>query len=249
MSAFKAELSKLFSLPGVWLAFLLGALAPAAIAVLDILAQKEDIIAGASTRLAEVGYIGLAIGVQGVILLGVFAVSSEYTSEGSESGGGLQLTTSLTVVSSRLRFLLAKAGAVAFASLLFCVAAIITTSLATHSILGEYAPAPEWPRLLGVACYWMFTALLAFGFTVLTTSAMIPLTVLMINSSVVSFSILLSKVTQLSYYLPDRSGFDMFMVMGDSRLTPLTGGFVMFGWVAVLFTAALIVFHRRDIAS
>ncbi|WP_245583909.1 hypothetical protein [Paenibacillus terrigena] len=93
MRAFNAELSKLFSLPGIWLAFLIGAFAPAVVAALDCIAEKKDIIAGVSTRLSEVGYIGLGFGVQGVIILGVLAVSSEYLTESSESGGGQQITT------------------------------------------------------------------------------------------------------------------------------------------------------------
>ncbi|KZS48867.1 hypothetical protein AWU65_24495 [Paenibacillus glucanolyticus] len=249
MRAFNAELSKLFSLPGIWLAFLIGAIAPAVIAALDSTAQKEEIIAGVSTRLSEVGYIGLALGVQGVIILGVLAVSSEYLTESSESGGGQQITTSLTVVSSRLHFLLAKAGAVTVTSILLSVVAMMTTLSATHLVLGEYTPAFEGSKLLGAICYWTFTALLAFGITVLTKNGTIPLAVLIINTSVVSFSFLLSKVTKLALYLPDRAGIDMFMLMSDSFLTPFTGGLVMFAWVVVIFIAAAIVFHRRDIAS
>ncbi|MDQ0088895.1 hypothetical protein J2T12_002305 [Paenibacillus anaericanus] len=257
MRAFNAELSKLFSLPGIWLAFLIGAFAPAVIAALDSIVQKEEIIAGVSTRISEVGYGGLGFGVQGVIILGVLAVSSEYLTESSESGGGQQITTSLTAVSSRLHFLLAKAGAVTVISILLCIVAIITTVLATHLVLGEYAPAFEWSRLIGVVCYWTFTALLALGITVLTKSSIIPLAVLMINSSVVSFSILLYKVTKLAFYLPDRAGLEMFMFTSDTVTgslfdrfhTPFTGGLVMFAWVVVIFIVAAIVFHRRDVAS
>lgn len=249
MRAFNAELSKLFPLPGIWLAFFIGALAPAVIAALDSIAEKEEIIAGVSTRLSEVGFIGLALGVQGVIILGVLAVSSEYLTESSESGGGQQITTSLTVVSSRLHFLLAKAGAVTVISILLCIVAIMTTVSTTHLILGEYAPVFEWSRLIGAVCYWTFTALLAFGITVLTRNGIIPLAVLMINSSIVSFSFLLSRVTRLALYLPDRAGIDMFMSMSDGFHTPLRGGFVMFSWVVVLFIVAAIVFNRRDVAS
>ncbi|MNI95912.1 hypothetical protein D3C73_1542630 [compost metagenome] len=71
----------------------------------------------------------------------------------------------------------------------------------------------------------------------------------MINSSIVSFSILLAKVTPLAVYLPDRAGIDMFMSMSDRFHTPLTGGLVMFTWVVVLMIVAAIVFHRRDVAS
>lgn len=261
MRAFNAELSKLFSLPGIWLAFFIGAVAPAIVAALDSIAQKEEIIAGVNTRLSEVGYTGLGFGVQGVIILGVLAVSSEYLTESSESGGGQQITTSLTVVSSRLHFLLAKAGAVTVISILLCIVAIMTTASATHLILGEYAPAFEASRLIGVVCYWTFTALLAFGITVLTKNGTIPLAVLMINSSIVSFSVLLSKVTKLAFYLPDRAGIEMFMFTSDrfhnpptgslfDRFhTPFTGGLVMFAWVAIIFIVAAIVLHRRDVAA
>ncbi|WP_410768759.1 ABC transporter permease [Fontibacillus sp. BL9] len=249
MKAFNAELSKLFSLPGIWLAFLIGAFAPAVIAALDSMAQKEDILAGVGTRLSEVGYIGLALGLQGVIILGVLAVSSEYLTESSESGGGQQITTSLTVVSSRLHFLLAKAGAATVISILLSIVAIMTTVLATHLVLGEYTPAFEGSKLLGAVCYWTFTALIAFGITVLTKNGIIPLAVLIINTSVVSFSFLLSKVTRLALYLPDRAGMDMFMSMSDRIHAPFTGGLVMFAWVIVLFIVAAIVFLRRDVAA
>ncbi|WMT43305.1 ABC transporter permease [Paenibacillus sp. D2_2] len=249
MRAFNAELSKLFSLPSIWLAFLIGAFAPAVIAALDSIAQKGEIIAGVSTRLSEVGYIGLALGVQGVIIIGVLAVSSEYLTESSESGGGNQITTSLTVVSSRLHFLLAKAGVVTVISILLCIVAMLTTVSATHLILGDYTPAFEWSKLIGAVCYWAFTALLAFGITVLTKNGIIPLAVLIINTSLVSFSFLLSKITKLALYLPDRVGLEMFMFTGDRFLTPFTGGLVMFAWVIVLFIVAAIIFHRRDVAS
>lgn len=249
MRAFNAELSKLLSLPGIWLALLIGACAPAIIAALDSIAQKEEIIAGVSTRLLEVGYIGLALGVQGVIILGVFAVSSEYLTESSEAGGGQQITTSLTVVSSRLHFLLAKAGAVTVISMVLSVVAILTTLSATHLVLGEYTPPFEGAKLLGAVCYWIFTALLAFGITVITKNGTIPLAVLIINTSFVSFSFLLSKVTKLALYLPDRVGIEMFMFTSDRFLTPFKGGLVMFAWVAVLFIAAVVVFQRRDVAA
>ncbi|WP_246188141.1 ABC transporter permease [Paenibacillus tengchongensis] len=216
---------------------------------MDSIAQKEDIVAGISTRLPEAGFIGLVLGVQGVIILGVLAVSSEYLTESSESGAGHQITTSLTAVPSRIHVLLAKAGAVAVISILQCIFAILTTVSVTHLMLGEYTPSFEGSRLLGTVCYWVFTALLAFAFTVLTKNALIPLAVLLINSSLVSFSVLLSKITKLAYYLPDRAGAEMFMVMGDRIHTPFTGGLVMFGWVAVLFIIAAIVFLRRDVAA
>ncbi|MEK5032188.1 ABC transporter permease [Paenibacillus sp. FSL R7-0302] len=261
MKAFHAEISKLLSLPGIWLALLIGALAPAVVAAIDSLAQKEDILAGVSTRLPEVGYIGLGFGIQGVIILGVLAVSSEFRTESSEGAGGQQISTSLMVVSSRLQLFLVKAVAVSVISILLCILAVILIVPTTRYILGDYAPLLEWTRLAGAVCYWTFTALLAFGLTLLTKQGMIPLTVLMINSSLVSFSVLLAKVTKLAFYLPDRAGLEMFMFtkdgvapaatgsVFDSYHTPVTGGLIMFAWVAVLLGTAAIVFHRRDVAA
>lgn len=251
MRAFNAELSKLLSLPAFWLAVLIGILAPAVITILDSMAEKGDIIAGVSTRLSEIGFIGLAIGLQGIIIIGVIAVSSEYLTESSESGGGQQISTSLTAVSSRLHFLLAKASVVTVISLLLSVIALITTIGATRLILGEYAPPLEASRLMGAVCYWTFTALLAFGITVLTKHGVIPLTILILNSSVVTISFLLTKVTKWALYLPDVAGSYMFINndFSDSAHTPLTGGLIMFTWVVVLFIVAAIVFNRRDIAS
>lgn len=248
MRAFKAELSKLISLPGIWLAFLIGAIAPALIAAMDGIVEKEAIIAGVSTRLSEVGYIGLYLGVQGVIILGVLAVSSEYVVESSDDGGGNQIATSLTVIPSRLDLLLAKVSAVTVISFLLSIVAIGTTISTTHLIIGEYTPVFEVSRLIGVVCYWIFTALLALGITLLTKNGIIPLTILIINTSLVSFSFLLSKMTNLAYFLPDRAGADMFM-SDDGYLTPFTGGFVMFMWVVCIFIVGAIVFHRRDVAS
>ncbi|MGG2104539.1 hypothetical protein ABFY51_03680 [Lysinibacillus pakistanensis] len=88
-----------------------------------------------------------------------------------------------------------------------------------------------------------------FGITVLTKNGIIPLAVLMINSSVVTVSYLLAKVTKLAFYLPDKAGLDMFMFTSDSFHTPFTGGLIMFAWVAVLFIVAAIVFQRRDVTS
>lgn len=247
MRAFNAELSKLFSLPSIWLAFFIGIFGSAIIAILDSLGEKEDIIAGVSTRLSEIGYIGLAFGIPGVIIIGVIAVSSEYFTESSESGGGQQLTTSLTAVSSRIHFLFAKAGAVTVVSLLLSIIALFTTMGATYLTLGEYAPAIEISRYIGVICNWIFTALLAFGITVLTKNGIIPLTILILNASVVTVSYLLSNITKLGFYLPDSAGRDMFM--GDGYFSPFVGGLIMFTWVAVLFIVAAIVFYRRDVAS
>lgn len=227
----RAELSKLASLWSVWLASAVAVLAPCGIVLLNRGVPGPDR-----------GYQELAFGVMGVIILGVVAVSSEYFTEGAESGGGRQITTSLTAVPSRLRFLAAKAAAVALvAALLAVVAATATMSFAAGSSW-------EVGRLAGVVCYWTYTALLAFGITVLARHGVVPLVVLLVNTSLVSVTYLLSRFFAVAGYLPDLAGARMFVEPNDTRveMAPIVGFLVMSGWVAALLAIAAVVFTRRD---
>jgi ABC-2 type transport system permease protein len=75
----------------------------------------------------------------------------------------------------------------------------------------------------------------------------VTLTVLIVNSSVVSVSYLLTKVTPAANYLPDIVGAHMFLnQVGDVRIAPLTAGLVMTAWVAALLGLGAWLFERRD---
>ena len=159
MRALAAEASKLASLPTVWIAAVVGVLVPSVIAGITSSSAVGAITRGAETRAGiDTGYQELAFGVVGVIILGVVGMSSEYFTEGAESGGGRQITTSLTAVPSRLRFLFAKMAAVAISSALLAIVAAAATMGVVQIVLGEYAPAlgaDDVPRLAGVVCYWV----------------------------------------------------------------------------------------------
>ncbi|MBE3015293.1 ABC transporter permease [Microbispora sp. NEAU-D428] len=253
MRALAAEASKLTSLPTVWIAMAAGVLVPSVIAGITASSTLGAITRGAETIAGvDTGYQELAFGVVGAIILGVVGISSEYFTESAESGGGRQITTSLTAVPSRLRFLLAKISAVAITSALLAIVAAGTTMGVIRVVLGEHAPtlgADDVPRLAGVVCYWVYTALLAFGITVLTRHGVIPLAVLIANTSVVTVTYLLTKITPLANYLPDMAGVRMFIrKLADNtvEISPLAGGLVMTAWVAVLLVIAAIAFTRRD---
>ncbi|GLX96531.1 ABC transporter permease [Herbidospora sp. NBRC 101105] len=238
MRAVRAELAKLGTLPSVWLAGALALVVPAGIALLNSRVHGPDR-----------GYQELAFGVLGVIVLGVVAVSSEYLTEGADAGGGRQLTTSLTAVPSRVRFLAAKAAAVVLVAVPLAFAATAATMGIVHVTLAERAAALDAGRLAGVVCYWTYTALLAFAITVLLRHGIVPLTVLLVNTSVVSVTFLLTKVTPLAYYFPDMAGMRMFVgEIADDQvvISPLVGLLVMSAWVAGLLALAGAVFTRRD---
>lgn len=253
MRVLAAELSKLYSLPSVWIGLVTGLLVPAAVTALNAVSIRDAIARGSETAAGiDFGYQELAFGVIGAIVIGVVAVSSEYFAESGESGGGRQITTSLTAISSRLRFLFAKAAAVAIVSALLAAAAAAATMAVIRIVLGEHGPVPgsaDVPRLIGIVCYWTLTALLAFGLTVLTRHGVVPLSILIVNSSLVTVTYLLTRITPLAYYLPDMAGIRMFIRdLADStvEIAPLVGGLVMTAWVAALITVAAIVFCRRD---
>ncbi|MGW4826937.1 ABC transporter permease [Amycolatopsis japonica] len=237
MRAYRGELRKLASLPSVWAAVAIGVLLPAALTFLNARAAARR---GGNV---DLGFQELAFGVVGAIILGVVAVSSEYTTEGENAGGGRQITTSLTVVPSRWRLLITK-----LAAMVTVVAALATVSSAVTLTIVEALGVSDFGRLPGVVLYWVLTALLASGLTLLTRNGILPLTVLILNTSVVTVTYLLTKLTPLAAFFPDLAGFRMFIerVELPVRLSPVTGGLVMTAWVAALLTAGFLVFRGRD---
>lgn len=241
MRALHAELSKLASLPFVWLAFAAGLVVPTGIAVITSLTGTPG---------PDTGFSELAIGVLGAIILGVAAIGSEYTTEGEESAGGRQITTTLTAVPSRTRLLVAKAVAVVIGAGLLAVAAIALVFATVHLMLGADAPpldADTFARMGGAAAYWVLMALFGFGLTVLTRNGTIPMAILVANSSAVTVTYLLAQSFPAANYLPDLAGMRMFTTIETGvEIAPLTGGLVMAAWVIALLIAAGTVFSRRD---
>lgn len=83
----------------------------------------------------------------------------------------------------------------------------------------------------------------------ITRNGIVPLTLLIINSSVVSVSYLLTKVTDLAVYLPDIVGAQMFIRSADFpvEVAPVTAGLVMTAWVVALLAVGAVLFQGRDV--
>ncbi len=241
MRALRAELSKLASLPFAWLGFAAGLVVPIGITIITSLTTTPG---------PDTGFNELSIGVLGAIILGVSAIGSEYTTEGEESAAGRQITTTLTAVPSRLRLLLAKIGAVIIATTILAAIAIAAVFATTHLMLGANVPPLEsdsFARMGGATLYWVFMALLGFGLTVLTRNGIIPMAILVANSSAVTVTFLLAQSFPPANYLPDLAGMRMFTTINTTvEIAPVVGGLVMAAWVAALLIAAGTVFTRRD---
>lgn len=256
-----AEFRKLLTLPGIWIALAVTVLGSAAITLLNASMQRDAVLAGDTSRLSETSTFESSfaaapiVGVVGAVVIGSLAIGSEYTADRAESGGARQIATSLSATPNRWLLFTSKLTAVV----------LVTAASAAVSIPGNYALALAMTRglgtetvtldegvarSLGAALYWVLMGLIAFAITALARSVMIPLAVLVANSSVVPFSILLSDVTPLAAWLPDTAGRklfglpDQFITAGN--LDTLTGAITMAAWAVALITAAGIVFRRRD---
>jgi ABC-type transport system involved in multi-copper enzyme maturation permease subunit len=244
-----AELRKLVGLRAMWVAVGAALLPAPAIALLNVAGALAAIRDGRNDG-SDAGFYELAFGAVSAVILGVTAMSSEYTSGGEDSAASRQIVTTLTSVPSRWRLLAGKAGAlVVVVSVVALVTAALTLTVTRIGLGAHAAPLGALaPRVAGVVVYWVLMALLAFAIATLTRSGVVPLAVLIVNSSVVSIGQLLTKVTPVATYLPDTAGARMFIhhVGSPVDIAPLTGGLVMAAWVLALLAVAAVAFHRRD---
>ncbi|MFF8818900.1 ABC transporter permease [Leucobacter sp. NPDC015123] len=259
--ALASEARKLLALPGIWIAIAIATIGSACITAFNAMTVRSAVEAGDTSSLAdtsafEAGFAAVPIiGVVGAIVIGSLAIGSEYTTDRAEAGGGRQIATTLAATPRRVGLYIAKA-------LNVCA---LTAALAVVSIPGNYALARELvgdagvetvtlesgiSRAGGAALYWALMALIAFAITGLARSVMVPLTVLIANGSLVSFSLLMRGVTPLADYLPDMAGRNLFgfppEFTVEGGLAPIPGAIVMACWALGLLLIGGIAFQRRD---
>ncbi|GGA58156.1 hypothetical protein GCM10011490_05060 [Pseudoclavibacter endophyticus] len=241
MRALRSELSKLLSLPFTWIAVATGLIMP--IGITAITRATGD--PRADSSFSEFG-----LGVAGVIVLGVVIISSEYTTEGEESASSRQITTTLTVTGSRLKAMIAKALALIIATVALWIpgmAGVQTVMMFSGDPRAFAFDAQTLGQVLGTLVYWVLTALLAFALTMIVRNGIIPMAVLVANSSAVAVTYLLARGLAPANYLPDLAGLRMFTTIDTNvEIAPLAGGVIMAAWVAGLLVVAGIVFTRRD---
>lgn len=257
----RAELAKLATLPGIWIAAAAALLGSAGITVLNAFTVRGAVEAGTTDRLGdtsmfETGFAAIPIiGVAAAVSIGALAIGSEYTADRAEAGGARQLATSLTATPRRTLLFLTKALVVALATAVTAAVTIpgnYALALAISGGVGtETVTANEMlTRSLGAALYWVLMALIAFAITALARSLMVPLVVLIANSSLVSVTLLLSFLTPLANWLPDMAGRNLFGFSPEysmpGGLEPQLGAMVMTAWTVGLLAIAAVSFHRRD---
>ncbi|GAA2685012.1 hypothetical protein [Actinoplanes palleronii] len=244
----RAELGKLLGLPTARVGLVLGVLIAPLLVLVNAPATRASLADGTFGDPTDLGFRNLGIGLLGALILGVVSVSSEYTSTGEDSPGVRQLTVTLAAMPDRTRLLIAKATALVAVVTAQGVGTATATLGLTELVHGEAVPAPSPARVAAAVLYWVLTTLLAFALTLIARNGVVTLTVLILNSSVVSLSYLLYKVTPLAAYLPDIVGAHMFIRGMDlaERIPPVTAGLVMSAWVTAFLALAAVIFHRRD---
>jgi ABC-2 type transport system permease protein len=257
-NTFTAELRKASTLPASWVAVAVTLFGSAGITVLNAVAARTALDSGARESgelfsAFETAYAAVPLGTVGAVVLGVVVMSSEYAANSTDAGGGRQVTATLAASPRRTGLLVAKALTVVLLVALTAAATIPACIGVARLVIGSGPPETvslddALVRSLGAALYWTLTGLIALGITTLARSGIVPLVVLIANSSVVSFSLLLTNVTPLAHWLPDLAGRRLFVGMPtvDGGLDAGPGALVMGAWTLALLAVAGVVFSRRD---
>jgi ABC-2 type transport system permease protein len=259
MRYLSAELRKLVSLRASLVAAGLCLVAAPAIAALNGNSVRGRLAAGDTGSLsrwsvAESGFEAVMFAVVAGTVLGVVVMSSEYTANAGDVGGGRQILATLTSVPRRGLLLMAKAGAITLATVLLSSAAIVAGIVVGQAMLGPFGLSPwqaagelGW-RLPGAVFYCVCMALIALAVTAITRSGVVPLIVLIVNNSLIPVSFLLSKVTSWARFLPDAAGIHLFArgTAFTEQLSPVVGATVLTAWTVLGLAVGVVAFVRRD---
>jgi len=109
----RAEVLKLCTLPGIWLAGLLALAVPMLLAWLASSQTRRAVETGQlgalyDTSTTDSGFTALTVAQVGFVVLGVLSVSSEYVRNVQAVGRGRQLTTSMVATPGGARRMVAK---------------------------------------------------------------------------------------------------------------------------------------------
>ncbi|BCY08772.1 hypothetical protein [Actinoplanes sp. L3-i22] len=237
-----AEVRKTITLPASWVAAAVTLLGSLLITLLNGYAVHADPAGSAFIAPLDIAFAAAPLGTVGASVLGVIVFSSEYTGE-------RQITTTLAAVPNRVLLLAAKAIVVVLFVVVVAAVTMPVTIGAARLLVGGAVSVPTAViQCLGAALYWLLSGLIALAITVFARNGVVPLVVLIVNGSLVSFSLLLSKVSPVGFWLPDMAGRRLLdgAHTVDGGLGAVPGALVMVAWTVLLLAAATAVLHRRD---
>lgn len=240
VQAIAAELSKLRSLPAIWLT--LGGTLCIHLLLAAAFASAEMQQATGMKNVLDVGLASISYTQTGFVILGILAACSEYT--------GGQIRTTLTAMPRRGLQLVAAQLALTIAVV---PAAAITAAagvVLTANILGGELAAVNSGRVVaavaGATGYLALTALISAAIGVLLRRTL-PATVVVLGYYFIAGPLLREWVAQAKY-LPDTAGLAMWFPQSDiaGALSPSQGAIVLIAWTLVTFAVAVTVYRKRD---
>ena len=254
----KAEALKTAGLPGVRVGATLALVLPALVEYYTDHDLPARLAAGDPRALAGldgVGVIGLYMGTTGIVVLAASVVVSEYASDPRTNGASRQVATTMLVQPRRGASVAAKLLVVlGAATVLLAVAWTATYSLCRH-LLGSWAPLDPvpWPLLTGILAWWGFSAMASMALAAATRSALVPMTVLVAMSTMISPGVLLIKSTDAARFLPDTAAVRLIAnptTLNYDRLVELLSipmaAAVCTAWASGCAAVCCWVWMRRD---
>ncbi|WP_448759588.1 ABC transporter permease [Actinomyces oricola] len=255
----RAELKKLCTLTSIWVATASCVLVPVGLAALSARAMHRALSTGeerglSSASTVDAGFGHLIFGTIGVVVIGVIIMSSEYARNAQKVGRSRQLTTTMIAAPRRFRAVASKIVVLCMWVIATSVVATAVTTITSRHILGEYASPLDgtcWRRVAGVSVFWVTMALISCAFTAVTRSGVLPLVVLLANSTVLSFSRLLALVTDSARYLSDTAALSMFLVESpvEGAVDAATGFYVCAAWALLAIGVIVVSWVTRDAQS
>ncbi|MFC6022653.1 ABC transporter permease [Plantactinospora solaniradicis] len=233
-----AELTKIRTLPGAWIAL---ASTVVANTVLGILAATDVVrVATAEGEVAvdQFGTLMLAPA-YGFIAITVFAAGTEYR--------GGQLRVSLAAVPDRTRWFGSKLAVSAAVALVAAIPAVLPGLLVQHIAAGDLASGRTATELLGLLTGYLLLSLVGFGFAFLARGVVTPLAVLFILPVLVSTT-LGGLFPQVVKFLPHEATLSL-LGRADNPATTLgrpAGLLVLAGWALLFVGTAWALIVRRD---
>ncbi|MDO4258631.1 MAG: hypothetical protein Q4C87_03840 [Actinomycetaceae bacterium] len=229
--ALRAEIAKITSLPTLSIAFVL-ALLPAGITAIAT-AQGRAFISRGEMSVEEF-LVGL--GVEQLILLGMapmvigaVVTHGEFIRPKGNATGATPWQMSALTIPRRWPVILSKVVVTVISTMTALGIAFASTAGVIYLMTSDLAPMEKiWPTptplFFGLALQWVMWSCLSLSLTLICRSATIPLVILIVNSSLVSFSLLLARATDLVKFLPDVASYSLIVprIVTDNPLLPPT---------------------------
>ncbi|MBY7141905.1 hypothetical protein KFZ56_02145 [Virgibacillus sp. NKC19-3] len=234
-----AEMSKLSSLPFIWL-ILFGTLAMTIIFALVFPINTRENFSGEAADFINLGLTPITYTHAGFYILGVIASCSEYI--------GGQIRTTLTVIPNRIEQRLAATVGiipVAFISaLVICVISVTITYFMFNNIDMEIDMWLTMRMILNAAIYLTMMTIFSSAMGIIVRRSIPVVGGLMVYLFIVS-PLLVGQ--SFAFYLPDVASTTLWFTNAPEEAPPsIIAWMVLIGWTLVFLIASIVITKRRD---